>query len=193
LTYALILMLAAAAHAAPAVPQFEAPLVQLHNQVRAFADGAAEAQMKKIDGNIRLTANQCYQLRGTLASLRAEAQRQQPGQNDPSLFGQLSNLVSNMDVTADNSEVVRKQVAALLASAKKDPALVALAEKIYKDSRQLDSDAGWLYNDAHYARVDFNIAGYPNEGYRLEYLSHYIAQRTPEIRENSKKVLDQTK
>jgi hypothetical protein len=193
LTQILALVLAAAAGAAPALPAFDAPLNQLRREVRAFADGSVEAQMKKIDGNIRLTANQCYQLRGRLASLRAEAQRQRPGQNDPSLFGQLSNLVSNMDVTADNSEVVRKQVEALLASAKKDPALAALAEKIYKDSRQLDSDAGWLLNEAYYARVDFNIAGYPNQGYQLEGLSRYIAKRTPDIRENAKKILDKIK
>jgi len=185
---------ASAAHAAPAAPAFDASLMQIRRDVLAArAAQTKEAELKKIDGNIRLTGNQCYQLRGTLSSLRAQARSQQPGMPDPSLQGQLQNLISNMDVTAENSEIVRKQVAALLASAAKDPALAALAEKLYKDSRYLDSDAGYLYLEARNGTADFNIAGFGAQGYQIERLAAYTAYRTPEIRENAKKVLEKIK
>ncbi|MBI3551652.1 MAG: hypothetical protein HY077_03980 [Elusimicrobia bacterium] len=186
--------LAVSVNAAPVAPSFDASLNQLRREVLAVrADQIKADELKKIDKNVRLTANQCWQLRGTLSSLRAQARGQQPGRPDPSLQGQLQNLISNMDVTADNSEVVRKQVEGLLASAVKDPSLAALAEKLYQDSRQLDSDAGYLYIEARNGRIDFDMGGYAAQGYQIERLADYTASRTPGIRENAKKVLDKIK
>ena len=183
--------LAASVHAAPAIPSFEASLNRIRSEVLAArATQVQEAELKKVDKNIKLTANQCWQLRGTLSSLRAQSHNQQPGQPDPFLLSQLQGLISNMGVTADNSEVVRKQVEALLSSAAKDPALAALAQTLYQDSRQLDSDAGYLYIEARSGYTDFVIAGYAAQGYQIQRLADYTASRTPVIRENAKKLLD---
>ncbi|HXS99305.1 MAG TPA: hypothetical protein VN915_01375 [Elusimicrobiota bacterium] len=185
---ALALTLAVAAHAAPAVPAFETSLINIHTEVlAATARLATQEQLKKADKNVVLTANQAYSNRSFLASLRAQA-RTSP--RDPSLFGQLANLASDLDVWASNCEVVRKQVMDLARTAAKDPALAALAKKLYDHSRILDSDAGYLLIEARSADVDLSIAGYGGQAYQIQRLAEAGAALTPDTRVAAKTVLD---
>lgn len=182
------LALAAAAHAAPAVPAFETSLVQIHTDVlAATARLAAQEQLKKADKNVSLIDSQAYRGRNNLAGLRAQARTTRP--SDPALGGQLYNLVSDLDVWARNCSVVRKQVMDLAATASKDPTLVALAKKLYEHARSLDSDAGYLDMEARSANVELSVRGYGGQAYQIQRLAEAGAALTPGIRESAKTVL----
>jgi len=181
------LALAAAAHAAPAAAPFDAALIQIRRDVlAATAALITQEQLKKADKNVALTDNQAYQSRGRLAGLLAQA-RTQP--NDPGLRGQLSILVQDLDVYESNCEVVRKQVTDLAQSAVKDPALAALAKKLYDHARYLDSDAGYLAIDARNADAELSVAGFGGEAYQIQRFALAAADLTPDTREAAKNLL----
>ena len=182
------LTLAVAAHAAPAVPAFEQSLLQIRSTVlAASARMITQEQLKKVDGNVALTDNQAAQLRSRLASLRAQA-RTQP--SDPSIGGQLYALTSDLNVYAQNCEVVRKQALDLAATTTPDPALVALAKKLYDHSRYLDSDAGYLALDGRTAYSELGAEGFGSQGYQIMTLADKGASFTPDTRVAAKSVLD---
>ena len=184
------LALAAAAHAAPAVPSFEQSLTQIHSTVLAAnAHLIAEEQLKKADRNVSLTSNQAWQARSNISTLRANA-RNNP--RDPMLGNQIYRTENDLDAYARNCETVRKQVVALAQTAVKDPALAALARKLYDHSRALDSNAGWLTVEARNANMDLSMAGYGGQAYRLQRLAEAGGALTPETRTAAKTVLEKT-
>jgi hypothetical protein len=184
------LTFAAAAHAAPAVPSFEQSLNQIHSSVLAAAANLiTQEQLKKADKNVQLTANQAWQGRNNITTLRSNA-RDNP--RDPMLGNQLYQVQNDLDVWAQNCEVVRKQVVALAQSAVKDPSLAALAKKLYEHSRVLDSNAGYLIIEARNANMDLSMAGYGGQAYRLQRLAEAGGALTPDTRAAAKTVLDKT-
>jgi hypothetical protein len=180
--------LAVAAHAAPAVPSFEQSLIQIHDAVRAANLSLITAeQLKKVDKNVSIVANQAAQLRSRLASLRAQANTQR---NDPGVSGQLYNLTSDLNTWANNCGIVKQQTADLAKTAEKDPTLKAAAQSFYDHSRYLDSNAGYLAIDSRSAYGELAGEGYGNEGYRIMSIVGDGASQTPDVRLGAKSVLD---
>jgi hypothetical protein len=184
------LALAAAAHAAPAAPTFEQSLNQIHSSVlAATASLITQEQLKKADKNVQLTANQAWSGRSNINTLRSNA-RTNP--RDPMLGNQLYQVENDLDIYAQNCEVVKKQVVALAQAAVKDPTLAALAKKLYEHSRVLDSNAGYLIIEARNANTDLSIAGYGGQAYQIQRLAEAGGALTPDTREAAKTVLDKT-
>jgi hypothetical protein len=181
------LIFAVAAHAAPDAALFEQPLIQLHADVLAVtARLASQEQLKKVDKNVQLTANQAWSARGNLASLVNQS-RINP--SDPILSSNLYQLEQDLDIYAKNCEVVRKQVIAIDQSPVKDPTLAALAKKLYEHSRVLDSNAGYLTIDARNANSQLSVAGFGAQAYQIQRLAEAGAELTPDTREAAKSAL----
>ncbi|MFI5362054.1 MAG: hypothetical protein ACHQ49_08810 [Elusimicrobiota bacterium] len=181
------LVIAASAHAAPAAMSFEQSLMQLHSDVlAASALLNTQEQLKKADKNVQLTANQAWQGKSNLSNLTAQARVHG---NDPTLGSQLYQLQQDLDVYAQNCEVVRKQVLALEQTSVKDPALVALAKKLYQDARVLDSNAGYLAIEAQNDNSTLGVAGFGGQAYQIQRLAESGASFTPDTRVAAKSIL----
>ena len=180
-------ILAVSAHAAPAAMSFEQSLIQLHSDVIAVSARLnTQEQLKKADKNVQLTANQAWSGRSNLSNLVAQARTHG---NDPMLGNQLYQLEQDLDIYAQNCEVVRKQVVALEQTAVKDPTLAALAKKLYQDSRVLDSNAGYLAIDARNANATLGVAGYGAQAYQIQRLADAGASFTPDTRVAAQSIL----
>jgi hypothetical protein len=181
------LVLAASAHAAPAVMSFEQSLTQLRSDVLAAASALnTQEQLKKADKNVQLTANQAWTGRSNLSTIVANARTHH---SDPTVNNQLYQLQQDLDVWAQNCDVVRKQVLALEKTSVKDPTLVALAKKLYQDSRVLDSNAGYLVIDARNDNSTLAVAGFGGQAYQIQRLAEAGAELTPDTRVAAKSIL----
>jgi hypothetical protein len=181
------LILAASAHAAPAALSFEQSLTQLRSDVLAISTRLiTQEQLKKADKNVQLTADQAWQDRSSLTNVVAQARTRG---SDPLLGSRLYQLEQDLDVYAQNCEVVRKQVVGLEQTAAKDPALVALAKKLYQDSRVLDSNAGYLAIDARSDSSALAVAGFGGQAYQIQRLAESGASFTPDTRVAAKSIL----
>ena len=181
------LVIAASAHAAPAAMSFEQSLMQLRTDVLAASVLLnTQEQLKKADKNVQLTANQAWQSRSNLSSIVQQA-RINPG--DPMMSSNLYRLEQDLDIYAQNCEIVRKQVLALEQTSVKDPTLVALAKKLYQDSRVLDSNAGYLAIDAQNDNSTLAVAGFGGQAYQIQRLAESGASFTPDTRVAAKSIL----
>ena len=180
-------ILAVSAHAAPAAMSFEQSLIQLRSDVLAVsARLITQEQLKKADKNVQLTANQAWSGRSNLSTIVANARTHH---SDPTVGNQLYQLQQDLDIYAQNCEVVRKQVVALEQTAVKDPTLTALAKKLYEHTRVLDSNAGYLAIDARNSNSELSVAGYGGQAYQVQRLADAGAEFTPDTRVAAKSIL----
>lgn len=128
-------------------------------------DGLAEDIQKLSDQTRRLDWDSS-RLRRDLDNLRRRAQRyaapRRPGQPDPDPFLRMDldrfiwDLRDFCSYTANADRAARSY----LASATKDPALVAPAQNLHANANPLWHSVNWLASDARFAESDFRRAGF---------------------------------
>lgn len=169
----LALLLAAAAHAGPALPSFEASLGQLRQDVLAVRatqikdnNDALARDIYTLSSETRSLYWETSRLRRQTNDLRWRCQRAAP--NDRFLQSDVQRFIWDLRDFSRRFWQSANEGQRLLRAAVKDPILVSPAQNLEQSAVDLSSEARWLENDARFASWDFRRAGFASESWDLE-------------------------
>lgn len=198
---AALLLLAASVQASPSIPSFEFSAAQLQASVAALR--AAQAKTKAGDIGPQLSSmawdferweRDSSRLQNDLRWLLARVRRYQKPQSgkpdmDPSLKWDLQSLTRDLAQLSRDSQWRLNDLRFLSSQAQKDDALIAPAQRLSDDARNLKSATGWLSSDARFAYFDLIRAGFTFEGMDLDRDTRDLDQRAQDLQGESERLL----